>query len=564
MLKRKNILLINILISFSVSIFAQEILLDENFDDWNQVDLFVEEFDENLILDIQRVFITNDDENIYFRIDLNDEVQFQESSELILFLDADNNAQTGEQFEDIGSELVFNFSQRRGRLNQSFSRDIFHNDIGLISSPTVSSNIFEFKIHRNLPQYNFETGDTIRFYIKGGDFLGDVIPNREESNIYILKDNITPFVQELNVSKINPSDLRICSYNVLRDNIFETFLSSSYENILNLINADIMCFQEIYNNSPSQLLRRLEDINVLNLEDEQWYSEQNGSDLITLSKYPIVYNQEVAGNSFIVIDKDGTDIVILNCHLPCCDNNNGRQREIDEILSFIRDSREGLTDYTIDPMTPIVILGDMNFVGFSSQVKSLMTGDISDNNRYGEDFNLDWDESELGDVKARNIGTNHLSTWYNPNGSFSAGRLDYILYTDAVMDLENSFVLSSFNLSNDDLVTTNLRSTDSSRASDHSPVVADFSFPLSSNVEVATIEDVNIYPNPSHGFININSPYEIREIDLLSIEGKLIGNYKTDHNHFKLPVHKIGEGTYILRIKKQTGEIISKLIEVVK
>ena len=71
-------------------------------------------------------------------------------------------------------------------------------------------------------------------------------------------------------------------------------------------------------------------------------------------------------------------------------------------------------------------------------------------------------------------GTHDVYTWRDARSSFSPGKLDYIVYSDSVLELRNAFSLETTLLSTEDLKRYGLRPMDTLDASDHLPVVADF------------------------------------------------------------------------------------------
>jgi len=67
-----------------------------------------------------------------------------------------------------------------------------------------------------------------------------------------------------------------------------------------------------------------------------------------------------------------------------------------------------------------------------------------------------------------------VATWRDARSSFAPGRLDYIFYSDSVLRLERAFILATEELAPDVLARYGLRPDDTLVASDHLPVVADF------------------------------------------------------------------------------------------
>ena len=74
------------------------------------------------------------------------------------------------------------------------------------------------------------------------------------------------------------------------------------------------------------------------------------------------------------------------------------------------------------------------------------------------------------------------------------------------------------------------------------------------------IQDVNIYPNPSSQYINIEMPTFNNTISLFDISGKLIFNKSTSKSTFRLNIENFNSGLYILRIVDDFGVVNRKLI----
>jgi hypothetical protein len=67
-----------------------------------------------------------------------------------------------------------------------------------------------------------------------------------------------------------------------------------------------------------------------------------------------------------------------------------------------------------------------------------------------------------------------VATWRDASSSYAPGKLDYIVYSDSVLKLESAFILATEELPPDVLARYGLRAGDTLEASDHLPVVADF------------------------------------------------------------------------------------------
>ena len=131
----------------------------------------------------------------------------------------------------------------------------------------------------------------------------------------------------------------------------------------------------------------------------------------------------------------------------------------------------------------IIILGDMNVLPGSPalHLATLLNGDISDEKTFGPDFKMDWDGTDLAQVKPshNSLGDNYY-TWRRDDEPFAPAALDRIIYTDSVLSLNHSFVLNTMIMTPGDLNGAGLLMTDvlwngEPGIYDHMPVVADFS-----------------------------------------------------------------------------------------
>ena len=100
--------------------------------------------------------VYSDTEYLYYRFGILQEINLQDGSGVILYIDVDNNSLTGKSINGIGVDVSYDFGQRTGYYHRN-SLDIAfsHYDCGLITLPTVTSNEFEFAIKRNFNAGNY-------------------------------------------------------------------------------------------------------------------------------------------------------------------------------------------------------------------------------------------------------------------------------------------------------------------------------------------------------------------------------------------------------------------------
>lgn len=564
------------LLIFSTNNTAQTIFIDEDFSDWDSVAVLYQDITgDNLDteVDFSAFKISNDDRFIYLYLELGTEVLLQQNNTISLLIDTDQNPETGEAFENIGYEFLFNFWERSGQFFLDGETSFSSYDIGMVSAPTVTSNTFEIVIERNA-QVNGESvfsSDAFDVIIRSHPTNGDMIPDKGEVLTYAFDQGSTYDPVPYSLKKENVSDLRILSYNVERDALFDASNKENYRRIFQAIKPDIIGFEEIYDHSAQEAAELLEEF-LPSQENEQWYHADVGNDNLMVSRYPITNETELSGNAAYLLDLGDRDLLTIVAHPPCCTNDENRQREIDEFMAFVRDSKMG-SGFDIEDNTPIVIMGDMNMVGLAQQQTTLLTGDIVNEETYGSDFNPDWDESSFEDSKPSNPGLPTTFTWYNSSSSFSAGRLDYMVYTGSVLEIMNSFALHTREMNEDSLALYSLEKDDTFFASDHLPLVADFQLKTLTSLEEtegtpSNFELFQNYPNPFNPTTTIqfrvhqsnNVNLEIfdflgRKVSTLVNENRSTGLHSVNWNP-----NAAGSGVYYYRLQVGNQSAVQKMI----
>ena len=125
--------------------------------------------------------------------------------------------------------------------------------------------------------------------------------------------------------------------------------------------------------------------------------------------------------------------------------------------------------------TPVVYGGDLNMVGLDDPIYTLVSGNISDEATYGPDFAPDWDGTSLTEQPLLQTDHPFDFTWMssNINSEWMPGKLDYIITSDASVDLKAGFVIRTADMSEERLEALGLMADDALDASDHFLVVAD-------------------------------------------------------------------------------------------
>ncbi|MFH2030472.1 MAG: endonuclease/exonuclease/phosphatase family protein [Bacteroidota bacterium] len=558
-------------------------LIDEDFSDWTESDLIYSDDinDQNLgAIDLGKIWMSSDSSYLYFSLEVGAEINLQELNDITMYIDTDYKSSTGLSVNNIGADLQYTFGRRTGKFySSSGTTNIIHKEFGLISAPTVTSKRFEVGVKLNsvISGQKVFNSDSIRFLIKDL-YGGDSAPNTG-SAAYKLSPKYNFTANNYKIKK-QEDHLRIVTYNVLRDNLFVSSLSNTWGSILKTIDADIFAFQEIYNHSSLETAQFIES-KIPSSAGETWYHARAGSDIITVSRFPIKQSYNIDGNGAFLIDtheKYNTDILLVSAHPPCCANNDSRQKEIDAIMAFIRDAKTEGGIITVPRGTPIVIVGDMNLVGFEQQRTTIITGDIVNENLYGADFKPDWNDSNLVDSKSLATDFPFSMTWYDERSAYSPGRLDYIFYSGSVMNLKNSFVFFTKVMKPDTLARYGLKKNDVVLASDHVPVVADFTLnkilSISQNTTEPIVSDFILYQNypnpfnpstvikfqvPSSKFVKLQV-FDLlgKEIQTFVSEQKPAGNYEVVFDGSGL-----ASGFYIYQLQSG-GAILSRKMLLIK
>lgn len=542
-----NIILFLVIASY----LSAQILIDEDFEDWNQIHTKVSDpqNDGNGVIDFTELKVANDSEYLYLNFDTGAEINLQESR-ILIYIDIDNNINTGIPVNGIGADIIYDFGEREGFYNRnSINHKFDHSAWCLTSLPTVTSDRFEMlvKMRFKVDNYLIVFGSNIRIIVAHEVNGGDIIPDNSGGFLYQTIDNeYIPHSFQLN--KKDEKHLRVMSFNVERDRIFKN--DPPFQRKIKAMQPDILCFQEVYDNSSGEMRSK-----ITSYFGGIWYDAKVSTDIIVVSKYPIKRFEAIGGNGAFLIDANGTDILIINVHFYCCDADTKRQIEADQIMQFIRNAKNKTGSFIIRENTPIIILGDTNFVGLNRQRKTLIEGDIFNETAYGQDFLPDWDGSFLIDAKPKTTGYPSSFTWYKSTSSYSSGRLDYIIYSGSVLRLENSYVLNTELLDIDVLNDFRLNAEDTRNASDHLPLIADFSLrDISSTAETQEFnENIIIYPNPASDEILIEFCREnisFVNIYIYNSSGQIVRKenklYPECKSVLQIPIPELSSGLYLI------------------
>ena len=460
------------------------IKIDGFFDDWDgDFNTYIDDTFDSDGIDLLEFSVCHDADYLYIKVKLDTEIDLTEEylnpSELMINIDADNNASTGYSTNNIGSEYGINFLNKfifdDTNPNPTIVDTLSLYELDIIPLPTYTSDEFEISINRSL------FSETIAISIKetvgndkmpdGGDvfsYVFDGVCSEETGQVVDFKKNDSLY-------------LRLLNYNVFSNGLTNPNRVDEHRRIFESVGADIVTFQECGNTTYNDVLGFL---NTNPMYYPYIYPDLNSGNL-TISKYPSLQSWQVSNKiDAELIDLPdnlySTDILILNGHPPCCGNNQGRQENFDALIQFILDAKTpgGIIDLPIN--TPISFSGDMNLVGYAEQYYTVVNGTISDTDTFGPGGFPDWDNTPLKDEIAYFNEKSIAYTWDKSSpssGDFPPGRLDFVFFTNSVMSVDKSFIISTEHMSDSLLEQNNLFGNDTEIASDHFPIVVDFILP---------------------------------------------------------------------------------------
>lgn len=539
------------------------ISIDERFDDWSDemATMVDTEMDapQNDLLEIQA---SNDDEYLFIRFELDTEIDLTGDLSphyLSLHIDADNDPLTGFSFgSNFGAELSIYFGDRNARYTEVNNNTYVSTEsFGMRVAPTVSSKEFELAIRRDaIPVANYPlfTDNTIRIMLQDNAF-GDWMPNMGDAPFeYTFDDSLIEQPEPISFEKENPGSIRVLAYNILWDALDDPDRRNYIRQIVQATDPDIIAFSEAIVTSWESAKQML-DFWQPTGTSHGWYVERDDYDLITASRWPIIaeyQQQERFYPTLIDLPENyGSDLLLTNGHLKCCDADLIRQDQVDQYLAFILDAKTegGIID--VPENTPFMLVGDLNLVTDAQHLRSLIDGTIINTAQYGQGAPLDWDNTDLTDEICPQSDDQRFSySWYDVGSSFPPGRIDMHIYSDAVMSIEKCFTINTSNMSTERLNSVGLSAQTTALASDHYPVVADYLLNAYEPVGLEEIAEESVFQIRQMGdrSVLINESGGEYSASVYSLNGQELDSFSASDREMELDFSSWRNGVYLLRV----------------
>ncbi|MGY8787546.1 MAG: T9SS type A sorting domain-containing protein, partial [Fidelibacterota bacterium] len=451
------------------------------------------------------------------------------------------------------------------------SMGIWQNDLTLRIGPTITSSEFEIAIARNSDIMTLNGSQVLvegRIVIAEAPPNSDIVPNEPGGISFNIGEDTIPLPEPISLERRHEDDIRIVTYNTLWNGILEEDRQPSFQRIFQALDPDAIVLQEHTDWNEIQTIVQSW------FPQETWYASWTYSDLVVLSRFPILSDANLSSSErtmCALLDTEaemGKNLLIINSHLSCCGNNEGRQQQVDEFASVWRNwITSGNGPFELEDETPFVHVGDFNFVGYRQQVETIRIGDIENVEDYGNDFLPDWDSTNIVDLFSRHTHKRMGYTWRSDGSSYNPGKLDYVFYSDATIDTGKHFIVNTLAMDSTSLSDYGLEWDDTQEASDHLPRIFDIS--LDPNVGIdnenpfpSQFAILTNYPNPFNPITTVNIMVETQKalsLQIFDINGHLVntlfeGDIESGNHVFQWDGSHFSSGVYFIRLS--TGDFV--------
>jgi hypothetical protein len=490
---------------------VQQVVIDGEFSEWESVAVAVADPADapDGYLDFGEVRVRHDRDSVYMLVDMGKVLTAQRLPGTVsILLDVDGRTNTGHSEGGMdGIDLIFDFplpnSKSPGtpgagvRLRSQKER-LNPYSLGVVFAPVHSGSRFEFRFNRRGP-----LGDTPpiffapHFHAKFSavDLEGELVDETAVFS-YELKQTSATSRRTSNghnpIARLENSDFRVLCWNVSRNDLFEK--PRTFGKILLALRPDVIVLDEVSDKGSLEQVRAIITDAFLG---EAWnvYFGPGGADQRTVIaskapmesapafspvRWPEGTAEELAAirgggdeqlskaKSWIgesipaggaVVTLGSRRVLAAGVDLHCCGGHQtieDRRRMI-EVEGVNAAAATTISDARVDAT---ILTGDFNLVGDPVVLELAAAG--LDNGQ------------PLKRARALQLDGLSDATWANPQEPFVPGRLDHILYSASSLELLRAFVFDSSDLSGRWLAYNGLSAEDSSAASDHMPVVADF------------------------------------------------------------------------------------------
>jgi endonuclease/exonuclease/phosphatase family metal-dependent hydrolase len=441
------------------------------------------------------VAATSDEHYVYLRFSVADAQFTLQSSprSVAIYIDADADAATGFAVkpgagEKIGADMLVLFSpdSKPGvaiySLSDSGARTALSiADFDFVFAPTYAASWYEARICRTpqspgaLPKSGLLSPGHLKGFAAILDENGAISASSQQFSIETQEVCVGGRRYTADDLPVKPKDaIRIVSWNIEQSKPVDH--PEPFARILNVVNPDVLLLQE-WERGDSVAVQTWLTTNL----GGQWFVAKapgdmtNGGGVLVASRFELTPAAHPPVTCSFKTDKGQDDtkpvrfvaatlntpagpLVAASVHLK----SRGTKDSIEDRrrIAECRAVNKAMSEIIAAGHPKLrVISGDLNLVGSRPPLDILRAG-------------LDTDGSDLSPAPAPVFGDLAFYTWRDPSTPFSAGRLDWLNFSDASADCCDSFVLDTSRFDDSILTKYKLLRADS-EVSDHLPVIVD-------------------------------------------------------------------------------------------
>jgi endonuclease/exonuclease/phosphatase family metal-dependent hydrolase len=501
---------------------ASRIVIDGFFDDWEEIPVRVRDpIDPAAVLcDFRELRATSDAGAVFVYGRLQHRMLLKISGGRVrVLIDTDGDPETG--WSEHGMEGVDASAQghpgdsaevdaerpvglRFRRPDAGPSRDAAYdslNRVGIMKAPAFESDRFEIRLPRGLAAPELAapllSGSVARLkliaMLPDGTIVDDIGPFSLELEAFDPTERVE---QELDPLARRPGTrLRVAEWNVSHRSLADR--KTEIAKVLSALRPDLVLLNEVSDTFSSEDVGRiLEQAGIVKASTpgQVIYGRSGGDERAVIAgRFPL---RELPGLSDLPYPTfDPRQVPALKDQAPVFMAQLEKGIQSAGAIATVGDRRLLLTSlglksggyrtFSVEDHIRVIQARTI-----ASAIAAINSAENIDAVVVGGDFNLVVTErplfvlareTETGDspltiLNALQLDGRSNATWSNPKLSFSAGRLDFVMYSAPALELDRSFVFDSRDLSPEWLEHHSLTRDVSDRASDHFPTVADFSW----------------------------------------------------------------------------------------
>lgn len=478
------------------------IVIDGAFDDWEAIPPAVIDPPDNPAgpVDIGAIRVTDDPAFCDLAIDLGRSVNLQRlEGRLLLLVDADGDTTTGmRQYDLDGVDAIVVFTppdtRKEGQPGRGVSvrlpgpeaEAVSPYDWGVQFAPTYAADRAEVRLLRGATLAGrgpLLIGDTATFRAVVLDRAGAVRDTTDPITHHFATRFASPDSGGQRGGDIDPivrhgrsAACRLLSWNGELGALFTR--AEHFARVLRALSPEIVAFQELTDASSAAQVESWLNEHVPGPTPWRCVFGEGGGDLRTAVAARIPISVVPGAERVRYVDTGGTErevratlaavecaertMLVVSIHLKCCGHAGSREdfQRLDEAEAL---RRAITTACGVRDIDGVVVCGDFNLVGTRHPLDRLLLA-------------TDIDGGDLAVVEAFQLDRRSNATWVDARQPFTPGRLDFLIYSDSTLDVINAFVFDSTDLDSASLDRHGLHVEDTALASDHLPLVADFSW----------------------------------------------------------------------------------------